>query len=195
MSALPIQEVAYRHLIETGTGAGAGVRAAKHWGLETIHSIEYDAECYERARREFEGDPAITIHLGSSPDVLREIIDPLVHTLFWLDAHYSGAAFGQAVDPRYGECPLLAELEVILAVAWARPPRVLIDDASLFMTHDFATYEIVTAHEADWPTLEQIEACVKPLRVGYAPREDYLFLYEPEAWEAARMRAQMEIRQ
>ena len=85
------------------------------------------------------------------------MIDRQRSTTFWLDAHYQGGPRSEQ-DPRYGECPLLQELEVIRGTAWARLPIVAIDDAHMF----FAATLPPGFTPTDWPSLEQIRAALLP---------------------------------
>ena len=137
--------------IETGTKHGTGVRSISALKWKTIHSIEYDERNYNLSKVLDDGK-RIFIHRGSSPDILKTIIDTTKETLFWLDAHYMGEGRSE-MDPTFGECPLLQELAVIKAFDWDVIPNVLIDDAHMF------TNMIYSAYNAEqWPTLEQISS-------------------------------------
>lgn len=82
---------------------------------------------------------ALTFYRGSSPEVLRlpkrgtwgaelpAVLDQEKRTTIWCDAHFQGT-HADEMDPKYGQCPLTDELEVILAVPWKVPPIILIDD-------------------------------------------------------------------
>src|SRR5688572_19664714 len=97
-------------LIETGTCSGHGVRSVASL-FNKVHTIECDRKMYVNARRRLR---RIGVHceLGHSPRVLRKIINPARHTVFWLDAHYV-KGFGTEVRTVKNQCPLLAELKVI----------------------------------------------------------------------------------
>lgn len=119
-----------RHtLVETGTFKGATVRAAILAGFKRVASVDRVVHSTELSGSEL--DPRIELYLGSSPDRLSAMCRPDEETLIYLDAHYMGD--GAEVDPVYGECPLLAELEEITAVSWKTPPAIVIDDAPLFL--------------------------------------------------------------
>jgi len=96
----------------------------------------------------------VHVHLGSSPEILPKIIDPQVPTTFWLDAHYQGSSPIEQ-DPVYGECPLLAELEVIFSYGWS--PIVLIDDAYMFDERIHAGFD-----RSHWPSMEAIRSALPP---------------------------------
>lgn len=149
--------------IETGLGGGWSLSAALAEPFETLHSIEIDATLIARCELR---DPRLTIHHGSSPDLLPQIIDPARSTMFWLDAHYSAGLYTSdsdldrsRLDPRYGQCPLLAELAIIRAVAWQIRPWIYIDDADCFQS---PVYEGMFAQydRQQYPTEKEIRAAL-----------------------------------
>jgi hypothetical protein len=147
-------------LIETGTGPGEGVRRALAADVPVIHSIEINDTLHGQACAKFQGHPNLHIYLGSSPDVLKEIITPKPGTVFFLDAHYSGGLWSDVLDPRYGQCHLLAELAVIRSFSWPEPPLIIIDDAGQFnpeRTRTNGRYDW-----AQWPTVADIEQACAP---------------------------------
>ena len=116
--------------IETGTFEGESLAtAANHFAV--CHSIEVSQVLADAVRERFKDRPHVHVHQGSSPMILPLIIDPRRATVFWLDAHYQGLGRDQ-MDAAAGECPLLAELDVILAAGWEVRPVILIDDAHCF---------------------------------------------------------------
>jgi hypothetical protein len=149
--------------IETGLGSGQSLRAALSEPFETLHSIEIDASLIARCDLV---DPRLTIHHGSSPNILPTIIDPERSTMFWLDAHYSAGLYTSdsdvdrtRLDPRYGQCPLLAELAIIRAAPWRVRPWIYIDDAECFVT---PIYEGMLAQydRAQYPTEAEVRAAL-----------------------------------
>lgn len=147
-------------LIETGSGTCAGIRLALEAGVPLIHSIELNEALYRSACEQFAQEPRVKLYFGSSPDVLREVVRPLPGTVFWLDAHWSGGLWSTILDERYGECPLLAELEVIRALNWAEPPLILVDDAGLFNPERHPGLGFYDFEQ--WPTRDEIVEAVKP---------------------------------
>lgn len=140
-------------LIETGTCSGNGVRSVKHL-FKTIHTIELDPAMYNEARRRLRR-AGIVAHLGSSPEVLKQIIDPSRETVFWLDAHYV-KGFGADSVSVSNQCPLLDELRSIFSFRWKVPPHILIDDAEYFGTRFWRLARSRGYNRADWPTFKQI---------------------------------------
>jgi hypothetical protein len=117
--------------IETGTYHGETLaNAAK--AFHKCYSIEYDQELYLKAFKKFDNIPSVKILHGSSPDVLKHIIDPDKSTIFWLDAHFMSSDHSDVFDQKYGQCPLLHELEVIFSFNWKYSPSIFVDDAYLF---------------------------------------------------------------
>ena len=154
--------------IETGLGHGQTlVEAIKH-GFRELHVIEIDQKLIGMANEKFSRFPRVplTIHLGSSPDVLPEVIDPERQTLFWLDAHFSAGLYTSdserdrdQLDPRWGECPLMGELEVIVNTPWKVDPLILIDDADCFTAEKYEGY-CASWHKDQHPTLKQIQSVI-----------------------------------
>lgn len=161
--------------IETGLGHGQTlVEAVKH-DFREIHVVEIDEKLIGMAHAKFPelADLGhLTIHHGSSPDVLPRIIDPVRQTLFWLDAHFSAGLYTSdsardraQLDPRYGECPLMAELQAIMRVPWTVDPVILIDDAVCFTAEKYEGYH------ASWdrdqhPTLAEIRSMLARFSVS-----------------------------
>lgn len=156
--------------IETGIGHGQSLAQAVRHGFADLHAIEIDQKLVDMARGQFADIRHLTIHHGSSPDVLPEIMTPDVQTLFWLDAHFSAGLYTgdaerdrQQLDARFGECPLLAELAAIRAVDWLMPPTILIDDATCFTASAYVGHHAAYTRAA-YPTVTEIQAA---LPTGY----------------------------
>ncbi len=138
-----------RYLVETGTFFGETVAATLNT-FEKIWSIELESALAAAAQKRFAAHQHVQIIEGDSSNVLQQIMPQLdKSTLFWLDGHWNGddlTARGET------SCPLLAELEAILA---AGPERhvVLIDDARSFTGRDEypALSEIREFVRARWP--------------------------------------------
>lgn len=155
--------------IETGLGHGQSLRLALQQPFDRLHSIEIDPTLIGWFAAMPEGkDPRLTLHLGSSPDVLPRICDPARLTMVWLDAHYSAGQYTSdsavdrgRLDPRFGQCPLLAELAILRAVPWVAGcrPWIYIDDAACFLT---PAYEgMLAQHDrAAYPTEAEIRAAL-----------------------------------
>lgn len=151
--------------IETGLGHGNTLESALQRPYKWLHSIEIDPTLVARCGLY---DPRLTIHCGSSPDILPTIIDPQKSTVFWLDAHYSAGQYTSSaavdasrLDPRYGQCPLLAELAIIRSFDWAVRPWIAIDDAACFRME---TYSGMYAQydRGQYPTEAEIRAALPP---------------------------------
>lgn len=138
--------------VETGTFAGVTLKAAAEAGFPELHSIDVVADYTEHARMTNSHHPNMHLYTGTSPDILPKILDKDKHVTFWLDAHFQAYKENETCE-KYGECPVLAELQVIFSVAWTRPPIILIDDAHMFDGTSKKRYK-----DSDWPTVEQIKA-------------------------------------
>ena len=154
-------------LIETGTCLGASVSSALAMGFNEVWTVELSSALYLAACQLFEEVPGVWLNHGSSPEFLQACL-PMAQdrfVVFWLDAHYSGHDRSTEQDNRYGECPLIAELEAITAIKWTYPPIIVIDDAMMLEAEYWSTGK--TRHQFDhsqWPSLAQ----VKLLLPGYS---------------------------
>jgi hypothetical protein len=155
--------------IETGTYHGDGVASALLHGYKRCISIELYPPSYEVARRRFAGDRRVQIVLGASPMILPAVTNPARSTTFWLDAHYSGGP-GER-HPQYGECPLLFELDAIMAQPWEIPPVILVDDAFMF-AEPVRSRGAVAFDPGAWPTLEQIRTLLPGYELDVIPTQD-----------------------
>lgn len=153
---LPLTDV----FIETGTHRGESLAAAVAAGYPRCLSVEFVEDHYLLAKERFRNEPRVQLFHGSSPLMLPAMIDPSLTTTFWLDAHYSGSDPSWH-DPRYGECPLLQELNVILATPWVKPPIICIDDAYIFKEATWRgasnVLDPALFTKSHWPNLTDIE--------------------------------------
>src|ERR1051326_1382123 len=139
---LPLTEV----FIETGTNKGDSLASALSAGYPRCLSVEFVELLHNLAKQRFAQQPRAELFLGSSPETLPRMIDPERTTTFWLDAHFSGSDRSWQ-DPRYGECPLLQELKVIMGTPWKTWPILCIDDrseehTSELQSHSFISYAV-----------------------------------------------------
>lgn len=166
--------------IETGVGLGKSFRNALRSGFRTLYGIEIDEECYkdysETILKHVPQDVKVNLYKGSSPDILDSIIDGNYPTTFWLDAHYTGS-FDSYYDKKYGECPLLKELEVIVKKDWLRKPLILIDDSVCFTGSFWKRQSASQFHPEEWPTLEQILEILDPHEYTMILNMDILYFF------------------
>jgi len=151
--------------IETGTGNAETLVHALREPYREVYSIDVNMDLLAEAQRRLGADPRLHLRLGSSAEILPTILDPEKATVFWLDAHYS---FGRhslnqlsdrALADVFGECPLMGELAAIKAVNWRVPPVILIDDAICF-TREIEQTWAAGINQAQWPTVQDIEAAL-----------------------------------
>lgn len=116
--------------IETGTWQGECSSMARSIGFE-VYTIEFDINNYNHSKNRFGNDKKIHLYHGSSadwlPKILAEIKSPAT---IWLDAHPS--LDWMTVD----DCPIMQELEAILAESKRLKFKVLIDDLRCFYPAD-----------------------------------------------------------
>lgn len=101
-------------IIETGTYLGDTTPALAKL-VPTVHTIEVNADYFDRSAKRLSTIPNITRHFGSSPAKLAEIFKTAEQPmLLFLDAHW------------YSYCPLLDELAVV-AEAKMKPIIIIHD--------------------------------------------------------------------
>ena len=110
--------------IETGTFQGRSARIlAKNFTY--VHTIEQDAALARNATKKLATFTNISVKFGPSKDILPKCLpDGSVPCLFWLDAHFSGGQTSAIGNP----CPVLDELQVVLANRKADNTIILVDD-------------------------------------------------------------------
>lgn len=125
--------------VETGTGDGTSTRFVEKVmpGLD-IHTVEFMPAIFASTKKAFEeAGSKIGFHLGSSKDVLREIIPKLSgNVLYWLDAHFPGADYGLAKYDTYEDnslrIPLEVELSTICELRDVSHDVIVIDDLRIY---------------------------------------------------------------
>src|ERR1700730_18365884 len=121
------------YFIETGTWHSDGVCAAIEAGFRDVRSVELSPALHQAARNRFASHPEVKLWLGSSADMLGEMLEDVIGSAtFWLDAHFSGGV--TALGPEV--CSLLLELAVI-GKHPVKNHTVLIDDLRLFGSAEF----------------------------------------------------------
>ena len=108
---------------------------------------------------------AVRIRLwkGTSPDCLAEMLPKLYgrDVTVWCDAHYDGKP--AELCGKYGQCPLIAELDTIVAAGLDPTPLIMIDDASVFAsTAWWRKYGPRDYDRDQWPTFTLIYDTLKP---------------------------------
>lgn len=153
-------------LVETGTYLGDTSWWFKR-EFSRIHTIEVDPFLHAQAMRRFRRQPHVTVHLGDSGQLLREIV-PHVNqrALYWLDGHYSGGITGLGE----AECPVMAELEASYGLAKAAFV-IAIDDARCF------------GHDPGYPSIAAVRERVAALSGGrdeLSVENDVIIIRQPK---------------
>ena len=127
-----------KNFVETGTGKAEVVQTVVEADdTLNIHTIEVIPEIYDKNKINFSYLKDVNWHLGTSFDILPEILPDLKGTtLFWMDAHLPGADFGLS---SYGDekdddkrLPLKKELETIVANRDVTNDVFVIDDLRIY---------------------------------------------------------------
>lgn len=151
--------------IETGTFRGDTLAAlVGHSAFQEFHSIELVEEMHVHAVERLLPHPRVHLYVGSSPRLLGTVIDPKRSTTFWLDAHYQGYD-REEIGLGAGECPLMAELGVIIAQPWEPLPIILIDDVRMLKPGEREVDPTLHKLPFDfdqWPTVGQVCELLAP---------------------------------
>ena len=127
-----------KNFIETGTGQAEVVQTViEADDTLNVHTIEVIPEIYDKNKINFSYLKDVNWHLGTSFDILPEILPDLKGTtLFWMDAHFPGADFGLS---SYGDekdddkrLPLKKELETIVENRDVTNDVFVIDDLRIY---------------------------------------------------------------
>ena len=127
-----------KNFVETGTGQAEVVQTVVEADDNlNIHTIEVIPEIYDKNKINFSYLKDVNWHLGTSFDILPEILPDLKGTtLFWMDAHFPGADFGLS---SYGDekdddkrLPLKKELETIVENRDVTNDVFVIDDLRIY---------------------------------------------------------------
>lgn len=155
-------------MVETGTYRGdTSAEMAPHF--DRVDTIELDRRLFKAARQRFQGSN-VNVHYGDSQKVLPGLLDGLdVPALFWLDGHQSGP------DTARSECPLRAEIMLVLAHAWDTGLRhvILVDDARCLYGQPSHREWL---HYSDYPSLEWIAAQAEVAGYGCVLADDVVRL-------------------
>lgn len=96
-------KVSHYSFVETGTNLGAGVAEAVNLGFTNIFSIEIEQDFHDKAVASFGANPNVTLLLGDSMSIMKELCMSIVGpAFFWLDAHNGFNS------------PLLGEIDAII---------------------------------------------------------------------------------
>ena len=127
-----------KNFVETGTGQAEVVQTVVEADDSlNVHTIEVIPEIYDKNKINFSYLKDVNWHLGTSFDILPEILPDLKGTtLFWMDAHFPGADFGLS---SYGDekdddkrLPLKKELETIVENRDVTNDVFVIDDLRIY---------------------------------------------------------------
>ena len=127
-----------KNFVETGTGQAEVVQSVVEADdTLNVHTIEVIPEIYDKNKINFSYLKDVNWHLGTSFDILPEILPDLKGTtLFWMDAHFPGADFGLS---SYGDekdddkrLPLKKELETIVENRDVTNDVFVIDDLRIY---------------------------------------------------------------
>jgi hypothetical protein len=138
-----------RCFVETGTNEGETAAWAATQ-FESVQTVEASPVIYERAKRRLSSYTNVNCHFGGSPQFIRNLIQNLPRSLFWLDAHWcAGETAGISA-----ECPLIPEL---LAISpYLNTHAILIDDARFFLKPAPAGHQYL-----HWPSLDDIYRAIQ----------------------------------
>jgi hypothetical protein len=131
--------------VETGTYLGETTAMLAAAG-GTVHTIEPAVELHRRAVERFRHNPRVTVHAGTSEDVLPRLLPSLRGPVtFWLDGHWSGGeTFRGNTD-----CPLVHELAAI-------DRHLRNQDRTVLLIDDIRCLDPTVPDFAHYPSLDHV---------------------------------------
>ncbi len=136
-----------RAAVETGTYQGYSARVLAEI-FATVHTIELSPELAATARETLRDVENVTVHQGSSTDLLGSIVRSATGPHFyWLDGHWSGGLTAGAEN----ECPVIEEIGIIDGGEYAADSAILVDDARLFLLPPPPPHD-----REQWPPLTEL---------------------------------------
>lgn len=133
-----IIDFAISNLVETGTGLGDSIEYAAKFSFKRIVSTEINERIAVRASRRFQNNEKVTILLGHSVDILKEITLE-GNCLFFLDAHFPGVDFKLSKLEDTKENNIRTPLEEELRTITQKRPQTIFKD--VFIVDDLRIYE------------------------------------------------------
>jgi hypothetical protein len=161
-----------KRAVETGTFRGDSAAWLASLFPEVV-TIELSPELAAAATERFASAPHVRVVQGESGRELGVFADPLVPTLYFLDAHWSGGpTAGREID-----CPIRDELAALEAGVNARD-CVIVDDAHLFERPPPEGRD-----PSKWPRLPELEESLEALYPVHdvAVIDDQVIATPPEA--------------
>ena len=157
------------NFVETGTFKGTTAVWASQF-FDNVATIEMSEPIYQETRNRHQHITNIEFFLGHTVERLKQILSNLNGpTIFWLDAHWSGANTYGIND----ECPLIEEIRIINDSGI--DSIILIDDARLFLSPPPLPHKI----EA-WPDLPSIIYQLENISKKYIAVLDDCIISVPE---------------
>lgn len=117
--------------IETGSYKGGTIDVALDFGFQCIYSIEMDLKLYQYCCEKYKHHDNVKLLIGDSPDVLINLLKDINHNcVFWLDAHKCWIPEKLSGSKKYGDSPVLDELDAIASSKYNH--TIFIDDIRNF---------------------------------------------------------------
>lgn len=173
--------------LELGVGDGSSFSLAGHVGFRRCLGCEICVRQYvsEESRGVLASDCKSRVFNVPSVPFLQGVCPQLRSraTTIFIDSHAVGSDLHDDFDPEYGQCPLRAELEAILAVDWKVWPLIAIDDYDQLLLSgepgSFWDRKPVNANfrPSDWPTIIQVREKMRGWSEHIEKREDGQLLW------------------
>lgn len=133
-----------KNFVETGTGDGSGMdKVLMTEIVDNTYGIELNKELYAKLEKAYEDIDYMHLYNGYSKDEMSKVMDDLDDnpTLFWLDAHFPDADYGNA---GYGDeknadirIPMEAELRVMKEKRDLSKDLIFMDDLRIYVDRNF----------------------------------------------------------
>ena len=149
-----------KYYFETGTGKAECLEYALRYPFEEYWTVDIDEDLIEESFNKFKNmSKNINLLIGKSTEILDEYVPQIPKespTLFYLDAHFTGADFQKCTyeesirEHKKDAFPLEEEVDVILEKRDISKDVFIIDDLVLYEEGDFECLKVGCVWEYGW---------------------------------------------
>ena len=139
-----LQEFQISNFVESGTGDGSSMdKVLLTEVVDNSYGVELDDELYSNLEKKYKGLDYVHLYKGYTEDRFDEVLSKLdgSPTLWWLDAHFPGAYYGDAgygaeedIDKRL---PMEKELKIMVQNRDLSNDIIFMDDLRVYVDRDF----------------------------------------------------------
>jgi hypothetical protein len=140
-----LENFGIKSFVESGTGDGSSMdKVLLTETVDNSYGVEVDDELYANLESKYEDLDYVHLYKGYTEDRFAEVLNDLDESpaLFWLDAHFPGADYGDAgygaeedIDKRL---PMEKELKIMVQNRDLSNDIIFMDDLRIYVDRNFA---------------------------------------------------------